>query len=252
MTLLEKQIERVAHGLGGGTPIAAAPGALERPALRSGQPPTVTVEIPQASALRYFVSTDLNKLGEAFVNGDIQVNGPIHEVFRVAEKLAHRASTSTRASFVSGSFFARHNRKRDREAIQYHYDVSDEFYALFLGEGMTYSCAYYRDEDDTLEAAQEAQAGPHSGQTFCQAGVSASWMSAARLGRAADPGCRQNTAPGRQASRYRAINSTSHASGFVRRAWRIVARFVCSIIATFRKTSDSTRSQASACSSTSG
>jgi cyclopropane-fatty-acyl-phospholipid synthase len=49
---------------------------------------------------------------------------------------------------------AHHSRARDRSAIQYHYDVSNDFYALFLDPGMVYSCAYYRDENDTLEVAQ--------------------------------------------------------------------------------------------------
>ncbi|HVW01812.1 MAG TPA: class I SAM-dependent methyltransferase [Planctomycetaceae bacterium] len=43
---------------------------------------------------------------------------------------------------------------RDREAIGYHYDVSDDFYELFLDKRMLYSCAYYRTPDASLEQAQ--------------------------------------------------------------------------------------------------
>jgi len=42
----------------------------------------------------------------------------------------------------------------DAEAISYHYDVSNEFYALFLDPLMVYTCAYYRDPDGKLEQAQ--------------------------------------------------------------------------------------------------
>ena len=49
--------------------------------------PTVTVVVPKASALRYFIPPDLNKLGEAFVEGHIRAEGSIHELFRVAESL---------------------------------------------------------------------------------------------------------------------------------------------------------------------
>jgi hypothetical protein len=45
--------------------------------------PTVTVAIPRRSALQYFIAPDLNKLGEAFVEGHIRVEGPILEVFKV-------------------------------------------------------------------------------------------------------------------------------------------------------------------------
>ena len=43
------------------------------------------------------------------------------------------------------------------ENVQAHYDLSDEFFALFLDPSRTYSCAYFRDEDMTLEQAQVAK-----------------------------------------------------------------------------------------------
>jgi cyclopropane-fatty-acyl-phospholipid synthase len=114
--------------------------------------PTVTIAIPKPSALRYFVPPDLNKLGEAFVEGHIRVEGPLHEVFRVCASLARSVAASTRAGF---HFVTRHSRSRDREAIEYHYDVSNDFYALFLDRDMVYSCAYYRHDDDSLDIAQQ-------------------------------------------------------------------------------------------------
>src|ERR1051326_1878783 len=45
--------------------------------------------------------------------------------------------------------------ERDRRAIQYHYDVSNEFYELFLGPTMVYTCAYYRTPDGDLDHAQQ-------------------------------------------------------------------------------------------------
>ncbi len=43
----------------------------------------------------------------------------------------------------------------DREAIRFHYDLSNEFYALFLDPEMQYSCAYFRDWENSLEQAQQ-------------------------------------------------------------------------------------------------
>jgi cyclopropane-fatty-acyl-phospholipid synthase len=114
--------------------------------------PTVIITIPKPSALRYFISPDLYKLGEAFVEGHIRVEGSIHEVFRVGEALARNAVSSTRAGLM-GLFS--HGRKRDRKAIEYHYDVSNEFYSLFLDRNMVYSCAYFRNDTDSLDQAQE-------------------------------------------------------------------------------------------------
>ncbi len=51
----------------------------------------------------------------------------------------------------------RHSIARDKRAVTHHYDVSNEFFGLFLGPSMTYSCAYWRGGAATLEEAQEAK-----------------------------------------------------------------------------------------------
>ena len=50
---------------------------------------------------------------------------------------------------------ARSDQQRDASAIAHHYDVSNDFYALFLDPLMVYTCAYYRDPDGKLEQAQQ-------------------------------------------------------------------------------------------------
>ena len=58
-----------------------------------------------------------------------------------------------------------------QQNVAHHYDLGNDFYRLFLDEGMQYSCAYFLDDDETLEQAQrnklrliaaklQAQAGP--------------------------------------------------------------------------------------------
>ncbi len=49
----------------------------------------------------------------------------------------------------------RRDKRWDRQSIQYHYDVSNEFYALFLDPRMVYTCGYYRHPDGDLAQAQE-------------------------------------------------------------------------------------------------
>lgn len=113
--------------------------------------PKVTIGIPKPSALRYFISPDLNKLGEAFVEGHINVKGSLQDIFKVGEGLARAAADDARGVMPH---FAAHSRERDRAAIAHHYDVSNAFYALFLDPNMVYSCAYYQREDDSLQTAQ--------------------------------------------------------------------------------------------------
>ena len=50
-----------------------------------------------------------------------------------------------------------HSRVRDSEAIRHHYDQPPEFYRLFLGRTLTYSCAYFETPDTDLDTAQEAK-----------------------------------------------------------------------------------------------
>ena len=51
----------------------------------------------------------------------------------------------------------RHRPEADAEQIQFHYDVSDEFYALWLDPRRIYSCAYFRDAGMSIAQAQEAK-----------------------------------------------------------------------------------------------
>ncbi|MEW6703623.1 MAG: cyclopropane-fatty-acyl-phospholipid synthase family protein [Pseudomonadota bacterium] len=58
------------------------------------------------------------------------------------------------ASRVARRFAHRHSRHSDRAAISFHYDVSNEFYGLWLDEERVYSCAYFEQPTDSLDTAQ--------------------------------------------------------------------------------------------------
>jgi cyclopropane-fatty-acyl-phospholipid synthase len=51
----------------------------------------------------------------------------------------------------------RHSPERDRRSVQFHYDVSNDFFRLFLDDSLTYSCAFFSLDDSSLEAAQFAK-----------------------------------------------------------------------------------------------
>ena len=64
----------------------------------------------------------------------------------------------------------RHSRERDAEAVRYHYDAGNEFFALFLDESMTYSCALFSRGAQTLEEAQRAKHALVAGKLGLAAG----------------------------------------------------------------------------------
>lgn len=115
-----------------------------------GDDPRVTIALSTAAALRHLLKPSLDSLGSAYVEGEIDFEGRLPDLIDVAARLA--SSTGESARHAPRIF--RHTREIDAEAIAYHYDVSNEFYAIWLDSGMVYSGGYFRSPDDTLEAAQ--------------------------------------------------------------------------------------------------
>jgi len=118
-----------------------------------GPDPKVTIVVPRKSALRCFLPPDLMKLGEAYVEGRIRVEGSLRDIFEASARLVQAAARPDRIRRLLRA--VSHTPQRDRKAIEYHYDVSNEFYRLFLDRNMVYSCAYFRGDTDTLDQAQE-------------------------------------------------------------------------------------------------
>ncbi|MBI1891603.1 MAG: class I SAM-dependent methyltransferase [Burkholderiales bacterium] len=116
-------------------------------------PPQVTIKIPEPSALAYLLSPSLSNLGTAYVEGKIEIDGRARQIIDIGGALAsHTLKPVGKFGRVVRSI--RHTKKNDAEAIRYHYDVSNEFYRLWLDENMVYSCAYFESGDETLAAAQ--------------------------------------------------------------------------------------------------
>ncbi|HEY5304390.1 MAG TPA: cyclopropane-fatty-acyl-phospholipid synthase family protein [Acidimicrobiales bacterium] len=111
-------------------------------------------------------------LVRAFVAGDIELDGDLDALFTLeVPPLGYLFAPSTVGPLLRliGPSLLRplspprvevrqrgslHSRSRDRDAISHHYDVSNRFYEMVLGPSMTYSCAVFAREDDTLEIAQ--------------------------------------------------------------------------------------------------
>lgn len=147
---LEKVIERVKER----EPVPLRVNLWSGKSFDLGPEPRVTMTVPSPTGLRYLIAPNLMKLGEAYVEGYIKVEGSLRDVFEVGERFA-RSMSDRAASFAPLRRLTRHSRNKDKKAIQYHYDVSNDFYALFLDPNMVYSCAYFERETDTLAVAQE-------------------------------------------------------------------------------------------------
>lgn len=118
-----------------------------------GRNPAVTIRAPSPAGLRHLVRPSLDALGKAYVEGRLEVEGEVARVIEVVARLAHHTIRPT-GRFGPLVRRALHTRKRDAEAVSYHYDLSNRFYSLWLDPNMVYSCGYFRTPEDSLEDAQ--------------------------------------------------------------------------------------------------
>lgn len=114
-------------------------------------------------------------LSEAFIYGDFDLEGDLFSAFLLLEALFSRTFSLGEIAVLARHVLALpksepgrptqrgpahlrgalHSRERDRAAIRYHYDVGDDFYALWLDRHRQYSCAYFPTGMEDLDTAQE-------------------------------------------------------------------------------------------------
>ena len=105
---------------------------------------------------------EVGSVASAIVEGWVEVQGSPRDIMAVAAGLLHGDPVSHTPSWLGQTIskarsLAMHTLTHDAEQIQFHYDLSDDFYALWLDPRRVYSCAYYKDAAMTLAQAQEAK-----------------------------------------------------------------------------------------------
>lgn len=115
--------------------------------------PEVIVRLPHVSALKYFLTPSLSNLGAAYVEGKIDVEGNPAAIISVGNSLA-AGTLKMEGKFARISRKLLHTKAKDRAAIAYHYDVSNDFYRCWLDPKMVYSCAYFERGNEDLATAQ--------------------------------------------------------------------------------------------------
>lgn len=145
----------------GGLPL---PVALQLPAGQRLGPPAapVTLRFADWSSLATLAAGRIGALGEDIVENRIQFEGSMRDLMAVAANWLPGNPAQRAAGWWAGLVRrsrsrAAHSRERDAAQIRFHYDVSDDFYGLWLDPRRVYSCAYYRDAGMTLAQAQEAK-----------------------------------------------------------------------------------------------
>lgn len=144
--------------------------------------PPFTLVIRSSGGLRRMLlpPSELH-FGEAYVRGDVDIEGDIEAAAGLAELLRERLATPREiARLVACAVHLprdhdsdheaphrrraqlrlaghKHSRTRDQEAVRSHYDVGNDFYSLWLDRSLVYSCAYFPDGNEDIDTAQRAK-----------------------------------------------------------------------------------------------
>ncbi|MHB1494408.1 MAG: class I SAM-dependent methyltransferase [Acidithiobacillus sp.] len=116
----------------------------------------VTMRISSAKLIsRMLMGSALDVLGEGYVEGSIGLDGRYQDILAVAEGLSDAFPAKKPRGGIFRKHHAAHSKSQDAEAIHYHYDVSNDFYRLWLDRNMVYSCGYFKTGAEDIDTAQE-------------------------------------------------------------------------------------------------
>lgn len=153
---VEKRLARMSQRLLDDAPIPLRLQLWNGLAYDLGPTPAVTVRLNEPSAAKVLMDADFSDLGEAYISEKIDVEGRITDAMRAADALV-RTARPRGATWARLRRAVSHTRRQDADAIEHHYDVSNDFYRLWLDANMAYSCAYFHDDRRTLDEAQIAK-----------------------------------------------------------------------------------------------
>ena len=142
----------------------SSPVALQLPEGKVVGPANAAVKLDFSSwaSLARLKAGEIGALGEEYVEGKLNIHGRMRDVMKVVAGMLPGNPVDSDMGWWSGLLrrarsLAAHTHAKDAAQIQFHYDVSDAFYELWLDPRQVYSCAYYSDSAMTLAKAQEAK-----------------------------------------------------------------------------------------------
>ena len=141
----------------------------------NGESPRFSLVLKHPGSLRRMIlGPSQLSLGEAYIYDDFDIEGDLEAAFDFADYLTAHELELTEKLRLAGLLLRLphhdgngekhelrpvlhgklHSKQRDREAVTYHYDLSNDFYRLWLDRRMVYSCAYFKRGDEDLDTAQ--------------------------------------------------------------------------------------------------
>jgi cyclopropane-fatty-acyl-phospholipid synthase len=135
--------------------------ALQWPGGRAGSSgPAVLLKLHQRQLLAHLARGRIGDLADAYVRGELEIEGALSDVMAVAGALVgDPLRRGDRLPWLRWLSLLRsrwlHHSWRDAQHVRQHYDICDDFFALWLDPLRVYSCAYYAQPGVTLAQAQQ-------------------------------------------------------------------------------------------------
>ena len=139
-------------------------GRLIHGAYGSHNTPKLTIK--NWTALGDLISGELGVIGADLVQGRVKYEGSMRQLMTIAQRLIqvepHRTDKGRIERFIESGLHQwrkrfQHSRSQDATHVQFHYDICDDFFALWLDPLRIYSCAYFEAPGHTLAHAQQAK-----------------------------------------------------------------------------------------------
>jgi len=119
--------------------------------------PVATVNIHSRSALNQLLRQGDMGFGDAFSNGGISVEGDLVAMLVAAFTVPEPTGIAAVVKSLQQRKPRANTKDGSRENIHHHYDIGNDFYRLWLDKEMQYTCAYFPEDELTIEAAQQAK-----------------------------------------------------------------------------------------------
>lgn len=142
--------------------------------------PDVVLYLTKLSQIYHLINRNIEKIASDYVQGDLVIQGSPRMIANIAGDLLNSPFRTNKIKQLSNFIFSKiiHTKKQDKKQIQFHYDISSEFFALWLDTKRVYSCGYFEKDGISLENAQEAKLDLicrkldlHPGESFLDIGA---------------------------------------------------------------------------------
>lgn len=136
---------------------AIASGARVRPGSAT---PVARVTFASRGTLTAIVTDPWVRFGDAYSDGEVNIEGDLVRLLETIYRSGGMGGKPTSLLRRAAGALRRPQRNsfaESRDNIHHHYDIGNDFYALWLGDTMAYTCAYYPTPDVTLNQAQIAK-----------------------------------------------------------------------------------------------